>query len=462
MASDICRQLLTDVTVKESMPQFVARAIQYVDVLHPRQHIVLKVVSAITFGGIRCRWKPICTTAVHFLPRVTPDMLLHDMITLRELLLVNVDDKKEDGLCSVASAPVLEAVFETLTPMQLKSVAKKYLESMKADSVDLPLAELEDLAALAHRAGLNETCLEYLSAAWKKHSTTATGQERKYDGYLRMNDTEHRLHSKAIKFGIEPSALKHGGRSPTPLPSQPYVPKEKQLQIEFEFLKNMEPPLVIGPMCGMIQSLCMEIANNYMSSNGGRRRTHYPRVSAEMFLKFVRKFNAAVAAHSDKNTTTTMTLQDESSFVERCFKQYQTDDEALEIAQDMTTYVDEVARPRARRVTHFASSVRHVEPLEEADRETCKVLLTAFSILSHVSAATPKDDAAPKERAALMALAVDNWQSPYPYMIPAKLRDAWLMGWIDAVELKAIIFLFLLDQCGGSLDITRRATVVMI
>ena len=462
--SDRGGQLVVDTPLKTAAPHLVSRAIQYFDVLHPRQQIVLKVVACITSGGIRCRWKIVCAVAAHFLPRVTSEMLLHDMITLRELLLLKLDDKKDDGLCSVASAPILEAVFDTLTPMQLKLVAKKYLElgtkDMSADA-DFPIQDLEDFAALAHRADMKDRCVQLLRMAWQKCSQ-AMGGKHQQAGRLRITDTQHRLATSAEAFGIDLKALEVDGKIPASLPAAPYsLDGKNQLPIAIAFVKNAEPPLALGPMAGMVVSLCYEVTNNFIHMYDAPKRTHYVPVQAESYLALVRKFRASVAANPDPSTHTSMTAQEEEDFVRSCLTKQESDEKALHVAQAMNKYLEEVIAPRCRRVTFFANSLRTFVPKDEADMKRCKTLLRVFEMLSDVTDTTPADIAAPKARAALMALAVENWQSPYPYLIPAKLRDEWLSGTISVVELKAIVFLFLLQGTDGRIIMTREEEIGM-
>ena len=150
--------------------------------------------------------------------------------------------------------------------------------------------------------------------------------------------------------------------------------------------------------------------------------------------------------------------EDEAELVKKLEEPTSTD-ELGAICTTFVSWVDTGLKSRSQRLTAFAGSIQNLRPVNAEDREACADLLRAFDFIKHVDETTDPATLPEVTSKCLMALAISNWNSPFPYMVPAKLRDVWQPGWLSTIELKGILFMFILEKCQGRISISREATV---
>lgn len=458
-----CLQLLRAKS-REINPDLMHRLAQFCDVLHPRQQTLLKVVACLDVNEYAVPCDVAAEIAVGFLRSVTRDMMLRHLDTLKELMLVDFVEapattgERPPRKCRLATRSLRELILETLTPAQVAGVSNRALHELeKARYVsDGNVHYHLVVAQLAHRAQQQQKAESFLQVAWKFASTDALKRDVMY----------------AIEdCSVTATDIAVGGVVPA-FPAFTVFPKSGAAAMELEQAKNFEPPLVLGPLGGHVARLAPHFL--LMQARVVHKvDTHSipwipPPFEPEPYLALIDIFESVTPLYRDEATKTSTTADEEREMIQRwamdCADQGVIDANVKQFMQ----YTDAVVRPRARRVTRFAASIKDlvVTWAPAADGEDAEVvaareqrraaLLAAFQLLRPVDNDGPADTPS-LVRHALMALAVRSWSSPYPYMTVAKLRDSWLFGWISPVELKAIVLLFLMDERPARLDITSAS-----
>jgi hypothetical protein len=158
-------------------------------------------------------------------------------------------------------------------------------------------------------------------------------------------------------------------------------------------------------------------------------------------MDLVRLFDKVVEPQPEDDTMTSITYEEEEHFWCRLLKPASGSEEYLAISEEVHAYHDNVIRPRARRITRYLKKISKLPRTLVIPNTAGHAALQRAYKRFCVEGADESD----MLRLALMDLAVANWNSPYPYMTMAKLRDAWFKGWIDTTEVKAIILMFLME-----------------
>eukprot|EP00656_Telonema_subtile_P002559 TRINITY_DN11145_c0_g1_i2.p1 TRINITY_DN11145_c0_g1~~TRINITY_DN11145_c0_g1_i2.p1 ORF type:complete len:204 (+),score=20.92 TRINITY_DN11145_c0_g1_i2:162-773(+) len=194
---------------------------------------------------------------------------------------------------------------------------------------------------------------------------------------------------------------------------------------------------------------------SFFVARGGAVRTHIPPSSGASYLRLVDKFEAAVG----EDPTLPKTWREDEAELVRGLEESSGVEQLSLLCEKFVAWLDLGLKSRSQRLTAFAGTLQNLRPVREQDRELCADLLRAFDFIKHVNETTDPATLPEVTSKCLMALAISNWNSPYPYMVPAKLRDVWLPGWLSTIELKGILFMFILEKCQGRISISREATV---
>ena len=212
---DFVDDLTNDITFRKSSPEILSCHMQVFDVLHHRQQFVLKVLAAIHYRihGRRWSWEQVCHLAAVFVPRTSPEMLLRDMLVMRELMILEVDDATVGGEVRFVDTSMAEAVFETLTPAQLSQVSLKAIKALFAsldDSNQISDSDLEVLFKLASRVDTkdgrqqrNSFGKQLLRRYLTKHAPGTVPPP----GNSLYDSVEHRLALYSERLAIDPAEL---------------------------------------------------------------------------------------------------------------------------------------------------------------------------------------------------------------------------------------------------------------
>lgn len=467
------------------VPSLMHRLAQFCDVLPPRQQILLKVLACLSVGDYGCPVEVVTDAALAYLRNATKDMMFRHLETLRELMLVTYDDDVE-GRCGIATRPLAELLLETFTPQQRKGVAARGLKELTQPRHvrDGCVGYYLTAATLAFRADDLDQCDAYLLAAWPFAKTKA----------------QQRAVLRAIaQCGRRPEDLVSDVKRRPCMPELVRWSKQSAMPMCCEDAKCFEPPLVLGPLAGHLSALAPLFVKQ-TARNAGVEVDGIPTLptfDAASYLQLCGRFERFVPLCHNDDAQSKLTLDAERSLIESWVAG--GSDQTIEAnAKAFLQYVEDVVRPRARRVTRFARTVSSLDvtwvaaddeprrspspgamsfsqtlststdaaPLANGRDESAAdaplrvrrraALEAAFGLLSRAGG-SDTEETARRVREALMALAVRDWSSPYPYMTVAKLRDCWLFGWIDAVELKAILMLFVVEERPARLKVATAA-----
>jgi hypothetical protein len=227
-----------------------------------------------------------------------------------------------------------------------------------------------------------------------------------------------------------------------------------------ENAKNMEPPLVLGPLGCAIGCLTRVLAHRISQlSPQFMDRPHPDLVDRGHLDRLIDMFERIVPRITSESHEVKYTIAEETKVIDALYSDLRNYDEAVSRAQMLLEYGEKAVAPRARRVTEFASQLRDFDVVvpdeiaasgEQAHKELLievDALRRSFAALKNLRKTTHHNEAGTATRDALMALAVSNWSAPYShsYMTPAKLRDALQWQWVEPIELKAIVTLYLID-----------------
>ncbi len=128
-------------------------------------------------------------------------------------------------------------------------------------------------------------------------------------------------------------------------------------------------------------------------------------------------------------------------------------EEGWVLCEKALSYYQSVVLPRSRQVAAWAKYLTGVqisnsttEGNPKSSSPTFKALVSALQLmLDNQHVRDSEKEREPILHRVLMLLAAANWSTETPYMTPAALRDCILFRWIDWDEVKAILFLHIVE-----------------
>jgi hypothetical protein len=454
--TDLGHTVFQNATYRDLVPKFMGRLVQFCDVLQPRQQVLLKVVAIVTDRKFHCPISLACSITAQFLPDASEGQLLAQLRTLHELLILHVDEAQ--GTCWFRAPVMREVVFELLTPLQITAVSK--IAAGMLSTNDKTIQDCLRTGRLYCLAGIPSGCQGSLRKAWehclelRKQGDTTTSEREPFNLW---NSPEYVVYHGWQQTGQPIENLAVDGNVPQNVVDRPYDAFNKVLPRPIIVTKNCEPPLILGPLGGMVQQLAMTLSANYVVATGLVRPV--PVSNAQEYIRLTARFERFVPIYNDPEMRITMPWAAEKEFIRKACKPTNDPEKSVALCEAFQEHLESVIRPRARRLRKYiASVVDYKSSTKIEDRSKQRLALEeAFDKLKHVDESGPSN-ASDLVREALLRLGVCNWQSPYPYMIPAKLRDAWLVGWIPPLDLKAIFLVFLMESETGSIELATKST----
>jgi len=258
-----------------------------------------------------------------------------------------------------------------------------------------------------------------------------------------------------------------------------------------EVCKNVEPPLVLGPIAAALRCAAHLLAHRTvrLSPQAASVAQHPepPSVPREQLAGLLDVFERVVPRTTEAAHAVAYTAAEEAAALEELYSAPKDYGGAVARCELLIEYVEKAALPRARRLTAFAHQLREfdvvvpraatrlareqqqqllantavataatasvaaaADAIEDDDADAMSdlgALRRGFRAVAALREDTDETAAIEATRDALMALAVCNWSAPagHSRMTPAGLREALQQQWLEPLELKAVVMTYMLD-----------------
>jgi hypothetical protein len=231
--------------------------------------------------------------------------------------------------------------------------------------------------------------------------------------------------------------------------------------------------LALGPLAGHVRFVVFGLLESvFQAQKSDRPPEPIPAVSLASYMRLTDRVTAIASVSPEDWNEERMRIQmsrsEEAELIEQMVTVVTDVEAGLALSGKVLNYYQNVVLPRSRQVTAWAKYLTGVRISNSADERgpssspSHKALVSALQLMldnHHVRESEKERE--PILHRVLMLLAAANWSTKTPYMTPAALRDCILFQWIDWDEVKAILFLHIIEALpdGATVEVTSATRI---